>query len=269
MTSRPLLPLAVFILVGATCAAAASGCAASDGESSSDAGSGDSELVDATRADAAAVDAGPPRDGAAAPHDAASADQSAPDAAPDANPATLDLHQVILFDNPTNLADWPVTTQITAVEFQYMGVDGVRVEFSKRDGPGSWPDVTPPGWAGALEYTVGIAEHIDGQWYASAAIQFWRDLAAFGGNVASDTVTKGQCTAFGLGSPCQVAKNWYYDGRWGKLATYQPATGERIGIFVVAGNLRGVTDGSQSPVQERSNVVLVPMPGVNGGRYTF
>jgi hypothetical protein len=176
---------------------------------------------------------------------------------------------VTLFDNPANLADWPVTTLITAVEFQYQGIDGVHVEFSKQSGAGSWPDVTPPGWDGPLQYTLGMVENIGGQWYGSAAIQFWRDLAAFGGNVASDIVSKGQCSAFGLGSSCQVAKNWYYDGRWGNLAGYQPATGETIGIFVVAGNLRGVGDGSQSPVQERSNVVLMPMPGLGGGRYTF
>jgi hypothetical protein len=99
-----------------------------------------------------------------------------------------------------------------------------------------------------------MAEYIDGHWYASAAIQFWRGLEAFGGNVALDN---------------QVAKNWYYDDRWGEMNGYQPATGETIGIFVVAGNLRGVTDGSQSPVQERSNVVLVPMPDVGGAKHTF
>ena len=38
--------------------------------------------------------------------------------------------------------------------------------------------------------------------------------------------------------------------------------------FVVAGNVRGVTDGSQSPVQERSNVVP-PMPDSNGGKHTL
>jgi hypothetical protein len=133
-------------------------------------------------------------------------------------------------------------------------MDGVHVEFDKRDGPESWPDVTPPGWDGPLEYTLGMAEYIDGHWYASAAIQFWRGLEAFGGNVALDN---------------QVAKNWYYDERWGQMNGYQPATGETIGIFVVAGNLRGVIDGSQSPVQERSNVVLVPMPDVTGAKHTF
>ena len=64
-------------------------------------------------------------------------------------------------------------------------------------------------------------------------------------------------------------RDWYYDGRWGNLAGYQPATGELIGVFVVAGNLRGVKDGSQSPVKERSNVVLVKMPDINGAKYTL
>ena len=204
----------------------------------------------------------------AAEEDTVVAEAQAPEAGSDAG-ATLDPHQVTFFDNPPNLADWPETTQITDVEFQYMGMDGVHVEFSRQDGPGSWPDVTPPGWGGPLEYTLGFAELIGGQWYASAAIEFWRGLPAAGGNVAEDTVTVGPCMQFGQGSSCQVAKNWYYDGRWGSLAGYQPATGEMIGVFVVAGNLRGVTDGSQSPVQERSNIVLVPMPGFGGATYTF
>jgi hypothetical protein len=272
MNSSSIASFAAFILAGAGAAAAASGCAGTDGDSTSDAGSGaDSDVLEAaalgdarTGVDGARPDPTPPVDAGGRPD--AVADQSAPDANPE---ATLDLHQVTIFDNPPGLADWPVTTRITAVEFQYMGQDGVHVEFSKKDGPDSWPDVTPPGWTGPLQYTVGMAEYIGGQWYGSAAIEFWRDYPALGGNVASDIVTKGPCTTFGLGSSCQVAKNWYYDGRWGNLAGYQPATGEMIGIFVVAGNLRGVTDGSQSPVQERSNVVLVPMPGFGGGRYTF
>jgi len=172
-----------------------------------------------------------------------------------AAPTELDLHQATLYDNPVNMGDWPVTTTITYLEFQYNGGDGVHVEFSKKDGPESWPDITPPGWDGPLEYTMGMAEFINGQWYASAAIQFWRGLEASGGNVALDN---------------QVAKNWYYDARWGELSGRQPATGELIGIFVVAGNVRGVhDDGSQSPVKERSNVVLVPMPDVNGAKHTF
>ena len=161
-----------------------------------------------------------------------------------------DLHLATLFDNPTDMADWPVTTTITLVELG----DGVHVEFSKQDGDDRWPDVTPPGWDGPLQYTMGLAEYIDGQWYASAAIQFWYGLYSSGGNLAVDD---------------QVAVNWYYDGRWGELAGRQPETGEIVGLFVVAGNLRGVTDGSQSPVIERSDVVLFPFPGPEGATYTF
>jgi hypothetical protein len=220
-----------------------------------------------TLVDAGPIDAKPVHDAA---HLEAAVDHYVAEAAVEASaPTTLDLHNATIYDNPANLADWPVTTLITDVEFQYMGQDGVHVEFSKRDGAGSWPDVTPPGWTGPLEYTLGFAEYIDGQWYASAAMEFWRGLPASGGNVAADVPTGMQCTSFGKGSSCQIAKNWYYDGRWGKLAGYQPATGETIGVFVVAGNLRGVTDGSQSPVQERSNVVLVPMPDIKGAKYTF
>lgn len=208
---------------------------------------------------------------AAPSHDAAVADHFvAPDVAQEAAPPPpppkeLDLHEATLFDNPSDLADWPVTTKITQVEFTN---EGVHVEFSKRD-DGTWPDIVPPGWDGPLEYTLGLAEKIGGTWYASAAIEFWRGLYAEGGNVASDIVTAAQCVAFGGGSSCQVAKNWYYDGRWGNLAGYQPATGELIGVFVVAGNLRGVKDGSQSPVKERSNVVLVKMPDIDGAKYTL
>jgi hypothetical protein len=104
---------------------------------------------------------------------------------------------------------------------------------------------------------MGMVECIDGQWYGSAVIEFWYGLDASGGNVAEND---------------QVAMNWYYDAiRWGMLAGRQPATGETIGIFVAAGNLRNITsdDPAQSPVMERSNVVLVPMPDVNGAMHSF
>lgn len=163
----------------------------------------------------------------------------------------IDLHDAIIFDNPPNVADWPVTTTITRLEFRD---DGLYVEFDKKDGEGRWPDIVPPEWDGPLQYTLGLVENIGGQWYASAAMQYWYGLEAQGGNVAVDD---------------QVAINWYYDGRWGEMAGYQPMTGETIGVFIVAGNVRGVTDGSQSPVQERSNVVVVPMPDASGAVHDF
>lgn len=166
-------------------------------------------------------------------------------------PTVIELADAIIHDNPPDVASWPVTTTITQLDFRD---DGVHVVFSKQDGPDRWPDIVPPGWDGPLQYTLGLVELIDGQWHASAAMQYWYGLEAQGGNVALDD---------------QIAVNWYYDGRWGEMAGYQPAQGETLGVFVVAGNVRGVLDGSQSPVQERSNVVVVPMPGVEGASHSF
>jgi hypothetical protein len=45
----------------------------------------------------------------------------------------------------------------------------------------------------------------------------------------------------------------------------QPAVGERVGFFVVAGNVRGVDD--VISVRERSNVVVVPFPDAQGAVY--
>ena len=255
-------------------------CACDPGEVSRTDASTDVRRVDANAAETVVLDAAPidaredtitldaPADVAAPDETPSTPDVPLADVPVDA-PTTLDLHDVTLFDNPADLADWPVTTTITRVDFQQNGGGGVHVEFSLRDGAGSWPDITPPGWDGPLQYTVGLVEFIDGHWYGSAAIQFWRGLDASGGNVAVDVSTMMQCTAFGHDSTCQIARNWYYDGRWGALANYQPATGEIIGVFVVAGNVRVVPDGSQSPVRERSNVVLVRMPDASGASYSF
>jgi hypothetical protein len=168
-------------------------------------------------------------------------------------PAPVDLDQVSIFDNPPDLASWPITTLLTEVDFTN---DGVHVDFDKEDGPSRWPDVIAPGFTGPLEYTMGIVECVDGQWATSAVIEFWNGLYAEGGNLAVDN---------------QVAVNWYYSTRWGTLVGRQPATGETIGVFVAAGNLRDVTsdDPSESPVMERSNVVFMPMPDVNGSMNSF
>ena len=170
---------------------------------------------------------------------------------PDLSVASLDLRQVSLFDNPSDVADWPITTRITKVDIR---PSGVHLEFDKQDGPNRWPDIVPPGWDGPLQYTVGLVMNVNGTWCGSAAIQYWYGLFESGGNIAE------------VG---QIPKNWYYDGRWGCLQGYQPRQGEQIGVFVVAGNARGVRDGSQSPKRERSNIVLLNLPGPAGATFTY
>src|SRR5438132_1274289 len=61
--------------------------------------------------------------GTVASSSASSAASSGAGAAP---PTELDLHLATLFDNPSGIADWAVTTKITEIDFQPDGKDGVR-----------------------------------------------------------------------------------------------------------------------------------------------
>jgi hypothetical protein len=161
----------------------------------------------------------------------------------------IDLSRATILNSPLNLASWPITTPITAVDIR---PNGVHVDFSKQSGTDRWPDITPPGWDGPLQWTLGMVLNIGGRWYASAPIEFWYGLQESGG------------------PPQDYALNWFYDpGRWAPMTYHQPAVGETIGFFACAGDCRNNTAGSLSPVKERSNVVLVTMPGSGGARFTF
>jgi len=155
----------------------------------------------------------------------------------------------------TPFTDWPATTEITRLEFR---ATGVHVEFSKRDGPGRWPDVIPKGWDGPLQYCIGIAMLIGGTWHVTAPIQYWFGLDATGGNVGDPSPRDN-------GLAGTIHGDWCYSGEWGPMQR-QPATGEKVGFFVVAGNVRGVDD--VVSVRERSNVVVVPFPDVHGSVFS-
>ena len=164
---------------------------------------------------------------------------------------SLDVSQASVYNSPPDIAGWAVTTAITRLDFTS---DGIHVEFDKSDGTNRWPDVTPPGWDGPIQYTLWLALNVNGQWDASGIIQFWYGLPASGGDVTQND---------------QVAINWVYDGRWGPMQGHQPAVGELVGFFVAAGNERGVPDASQTLVSERSNMVTVPFPASSGVSFTF
>jgi len=157
----------------------------------------------------------------------------------------IDLNQAIILNSPRDFASWPITTKITALS---MGPNGVHVEFTKQDGPGRWPDVVPPGWGGPLQYTLGMALNINGQWYLSTVVEYWYGLPEAGG------------------PPSQFASNWFYDpARWAPMTYHQPQPGETIGFVVCEGDCRNNPDGSVSPLRERSQLVLVPMPPNDSG----
>jgi hypothetical protein len=154
----------------------------------------------------------------------------------------INLSLAIIHNSPS-VASWPATAALTRLALM---PTGAHVEFTKQN---VWPDVTPPGWSGPLQYTLWIVLNINGQWHASGCIQYWRGLYENGGSVS------------------QYAQNWYYDpGRWGPMAGHQPAVGEQVGFLVTAGDAR---NNGPTVLKERSNVVVVPFPSAGGASLTF
>jgi hypothetical protein len=164
---------------------------------------------------------------------------------------SFDLSQATVYDSPPDIASWPATTTLTRLDIESTGF---HVEFDKQDGASRWPDVYIPGWDGGnLQYSLWSVEYVNGTWAASGPIEFWYGLYESGG------------------APSGFAADWYYDTRWGPLASYQPAVGEWVGFFVAAGNTRNIDDDdpTQSSVMERSNVVMVPFPSDVGQNVLF
>jgi hypothetical protein len=182
---------------------------------------------------------------AAAPAPAPPAPTPPPPAAPSGPTDGIDLHQVVVTGgSPSDVANWPITTAITAMDFG----NGVRVDFDKKDGPNRWPDVTPAGWDGPIQYTIWMVTNVGGQWYTSGGVEYWYGLDRSGGPAS------------------QFAYNWYYSAAvWGPLANHQPGNGEQVGFFVTAGDARAK---DVRAITERSNVVSMPFPS-GGGYFTF
>jgi hypothetical protein len=183
---------------------------------------------------------------------ASSSPTPAPTSTPTTTPAPqagepVDLHQVtIVGGSAQDVANWPITTTIRALNFD---ASGVAIDFSKKDGAGRWPDVTPPGWDGPLQYTIWMIVSHGGRLYTSGGVEFWHGLARSGG------------------PPSMYAQNWYYSPQvWGPLASHQPAVGEQVGFFLTAGDQRAKDVRS---VSERSNIVVVPFPANSGAHHTF
>ncbi len=154
---------------------------------------------------------------------------------------TFNFAAAKIWDNPPDLGTWPVGAKITYLEFTGFSL---RVDFDRREGPNRWPDVVPPGWAGALQYTLGLCRNVESAWHCSAVVQFWY------GRGLDDTAPASR-----------FWREWWYDGaRWGPLATNPPREGEMVGVFVAAGDLRqrGFTRATCPRVCEVSNVQLVP-----------
>jgi FG-GAP-like repeat len=159
----------------------------------------------------------------------------------------INLSQATVWNSPSDIASWPVTGAITQLSMRPGQSAGLSFVFPQHN---TWPNYTPPGWDGPIQYTVWAAVRINGQWHTSGIVQMWRERPSTGAPILTD-----------------FAQNWVYDSRWGAMAHYQPQVGEQMGFFVSAGNARGV--GTVTSVRERTNVVVVSLPAGDTGDFTF
>ena len=161
----------------------------------------------------------------------------------------VDISTAVVWNSPADVASWPKTTSITAMTMRPSSdyEPGLAFAFPAN---ATWPDYTPPGWDGPIQYTVWAGVNINGVWHISGIIQMWRDRAATGAPLLTD-----------------FARNWVYDARWGAMQGYQPKVGESMIFFVTAGNARGIRE--VTSVRERSNVVVVNVPAGDNGDFTF
>jgi len=154
----------------------------------------------------------------------------------------IDPGTVQVVGGSPDVRDWAITAAITRIEFL---PNDVRVEFTKQNGPGRWPDVVPPGWDGPIQWTLWAVIKVDGQWFTTGCIEFWNDRE-------------------GVGGPFSAARqDWYY---FVPEMNHQPGPGEQVGFFACAGDQRRKDIRS---VEERSNIVTLPVPVHDSGVFTF
>jgi hypothetical protein len=145
-----------------------------------------------------------------------------------------------------------VTAKITFVQFR---ADALIVDFDRRSGGNAWPNLPfnpgdPPD-GGGIQYTLGLCFNLGG-WYCSAAIQFWQGRELEAG-----------------AAPTSIPNTWYYDGRWAPMTGYLPANGESVGVFVIHGNVRGVSSSALLAARERSNIAVVPFDRGGGSSFSL
>jgi hypothetical protein len=114
---------------------------------------------------------------------------------------------------------------------------GFAMNFPGRD---TWPGVIPPGWDGAINHTLWIAELINGTWYVLPIKEALGDY----------------CTLGPILNPGQIPQNLCYFAQ-PPMNGYQPQPYEQIGFFATTGDTRRMN--LQPPTGAgRTNVVLVP-----------
>lgn len=166
----------------------------------------------------------------------------------------IDLSQVRVVGSPTACLSFPKTARLThfgatqtAITIRTTGTDAWPV-ISIADKPGPEDDQ-----AGTL-WILTRPEGPTGPWYATGAERL--RPAQLNGDKPQGAPNVPDTLAVLIG------QGWLYDtGRWGRMAGYNPAPGEPVGVMVVAGSTRS---DDRTPLQERTQMRVIAWPAFPG-----
>lgn len=158
-------------------------------------------------------------------------------AAPAPAAAQIPLSQVRILHTRENVLQFPVTAQLTEIQFQPGDPQGnLHLRFTKQ---GQWP---PIDIGGALqEATLWIIARIDGEWIAAGMER-----------LRPNQIDKPEGP-----DPAGFLAGWVEGRNFGPFSGHAYAFGEPIGVFVVAGQSRL---GGDFIVRERTDVVELAFP---------
>lgn len=150
----------------------------------------------------------------------------------------------------TDVGGWPATVELNGITFK--PGDGVFPDYDTAEANRRWPDITPAGWDGPIQFTLHAIVNVGGQWHGGGYILFWRGRTNTGANwleLAPDRTD-------GLDN---WRANWA-DTRFGPSHGYIPKAGDEVGFCLSAGGnrMREATS-----VQERTPIVRLPL-ALNG-----
>ena len=153
----------------------------------------------------------------------------------------IDASSVRVVNSFPDAMSWPITVGITGIDLK----EG-RGVVPMVKGLERWPDFRKPGWDGDLRFTLWAGFKIDGQWFMSGFMQFWKDRRDTGAHPLEIDPAKGIN---------QWQANWAYGG-WGPLDSYVPTQGTLMALMVTHGDARFA---GQRELAERSQIVTVPL----------
>lgn len=160
--------------------------------------------------------------------------------------ASIPLTEVRVVGSPPVL-HFPITCRMDSISI----VRG-SMTISTRGNSSSWPAVSIDSGPPVQSATLWVLEQIDGVWYGAGAERLRPNQVNGSKPEAEDDGAVGRL----------IGNGWLYDpNRWGPMGNYNPPAGAHIGFVVVAGSTRS---DSQTPVQERCDVVEVIWPAGNG-----